>query len=159
MRLHLLAMSVLAITMSGSSAAMMQASKPAPRQSPEPKKIDVDKWFAVVVDKAGQGCELSVHPADASQGNVAVKPGWKVGWLLINRCNSEQSMSIAFRYKPDNTAKQPVNFETFGSSALVGKIKKKFFGGCPDDAPCGEYKYTVTVGSLTPLDPDIEIVH
>jgi hypothetical protein len=158
MSVHLLAVSLLAVTISASAAAMMQAPKPVPKQIPERKQIDVDKWFAVVVDKAGQGCELSVHPADASQGNVAVKPGWKVGWLLINRCNAEQSMSIAFQYRPDGSAKQPVNFEAFGNSALVGKIKKKFFGGCPDDAPCGEYKYTVTVGSLT-LDPDIEIVH
>jgi hypothetical protein len=158
MRVQLLAMSVLAVTMSVSGAAMMQQSKPTARQNPEQKKIDVDKWFAVVVDKAGQGCELSVHPADASQGNVAVKPGWKVGWLLINRCNTDQSMSISFVYQPDNRPMQPVNFEAFGSSALVGKIKKKFFGGCPDDAPCGVYKYNVTVGSLK-LDPEIEIVH
>ena len=158
MRRYLLAMSVLAVTMSASGAAMMQASKPTPRQTPEPKKVDVDKWFAVVVDKVGETCVLSVHPADASQGNVAVKPGWKVGWLLINRCNTEQSMRLDFVYKPDGLPRQPVTFEVFGSSALVGKIKKKFFGGCPDEAPCGEYKYHVTVGSLK-LDPDIEIVH
>jgi hypothetical protein len=153
MRSHALVLTVAAMMMAGCSAATLQ-----PRQQPVPKKLDVDKWFAVIVDKAGNGCAITVQPADANEGNVAVKPGWKVGWVLINRCNTVQAMELEFEFKSTRQPKRPLTFDAFKDSALVGKVKKSVFGGCHEDAPCGEYKYKVTVGRDT-LDPDIEIVH
>lgn len=158
MRADLLAISVLAMSLSACSAATV-----TPLQNPQRRNAQVDKWFVILAEMAGEKCSLSVYPQDAAEGNVAVKPGWRVGWLLVDRCHqTPQAPVLEFRHKkvdPTET-KRPIEFDNFSPDDLVlaGKVRKKLFGGCPDDAPCGEYKYTVKVGTWT-LDPDIEIVH
>jgi hypothetical protein len=158
---------VVALLALAGAACSRVMTKPPDAVPPVKHDFDVDRLFVVIVEpkpRPEDGCRLTLYPDNQMEADVRMRPGWTVGWTLVNRCSNlpqHQTLALAFTHESAGP-KSPIAFRPFRDRSLIGKVRAAgLFGNkCQredEDAPCGRYTYTVTVGDLK-LDPDIEIV-
>jgi hypothetical protein len=115
----------------------------------------LDARYTILVTGTAGACQIGVYPDPVT--GVRVKPGWKVGWELVNQCDSANTVDFTFTYLGDNSQKTPITFQGGGGTLIRGRVKSRFIVFCHgEEAPCGSYKYGVRVGE-TVLDPELEI--